>query len=117
VSAATWIGLGLAGGVGAVARIALDATMSARRPGLFPLGTLVVNLTGALALGLIAGVALRGAALSVLGTGLIGSYTTFSTWMLESHRLGEEGEMALGWLNLVGSLVLGLGAVALGRAL
>jgi CrcB protein len=111
------VGLGLAGGLGAVARFALDVAVSARRPGLFPLGTLVVNLTGALVLGLLAGLALRGAALEIAGTGLVGSYTTFSTWMLESHRLAEEGEPGLLWLNVVGSIALGLGAAAAGRAL
>jgi CrcB protein len=53
----------------------------------------------------------------VLGTATIGSYTTFSTWMLEVHRPAEDGERGLAMWNLVLSLAAGLGAVALGRAL
>ena len=50
-------------------------------------------------------------------TGLLGGYTTFSTWMFESQRLGEDGELRLGVVNLAGSLVLGVIAVWVGRAL
>jgi CrcB protein len=57
-----------------------------------------------------------GDALRLAGTGFTGAYTTFSTWMLETHRLAEEGERGAAALNVAGSLVLGFGAVALGRA-
>jgi CrcB protein len=55
-----------------------------------------------------------GDALRLLGTGLLGAYTTFSTWMLESHRLGEDGRLRLGWANVLVSLGLGLACVWLG---
>jgi len=48
---------------------------------------------------------------------VIGSYTTFSTWMLESHRLAEDGQRWLLWANIGLSLALGVGAAALGRLL
>ena len=73
------------------------AALRARRRGVaarrleFPWGTLAVNISGAFALGLVAGLALHGDALLLAGTSLLGSYTTFSTWMLETYRLGEEG--------------------------
>jgi CrcB protein len=115
VSAFAWIGVALLGGAAAIARFLLDVAVSERVAGPFPVGTLAVNLSGALALGVLAGAALHGAALAVVAGGGLGSYTTFSTWMFESQRLGEEGETRGLWLNLGGSLVAGLVAVALGH--
>src|SRR2546423_469517 len=73
-----------------------------------PFGTFAVNLSGALVLGVLAGAAVRGHALLLAGTATIGSYTTFSTWMLESQRLGEDGERGALALNLAASLACGL---------
>jgi CrcB protein len=112
-----WIGVGLAGGGGALVRFALDVLVSERLGSGFPWGTFAVNVSGALVLGLITGAALHGDALVVTATGALGSYTTFSTWMLESQRLGEDGQPWLLVLNIALSLAAGLGAVALGRAL
>jgi CrcB protein len=113
-----WVGVTLLGGAGAVARFALDSTVSERTGDAFPWGTLAVNVSGAFLLGLVTGpLGATGDALLLAGTGLLGSYTTFSTWMLESHRLGEDGEPARMWLNIAVSLAAGLAAAALGRAL
>jgi CrcB protein len=117
VSVWVWIGVALLGGGSAIARFAIDGAIGARAGGGFPLGTLAVNLSGALALGLVTGLALTGDALLLLGTATIGSYTTFSTWMLESQRLTEDVEIPLAALNVVLSLVAGVGAAALGRLL
>ncbi len=84
-------------------------------PDRFRPGTLAVNLSGALLLGLLAGAALHGAALTIVAGGGLGSYTTFSTWMFESHRLGEAGRTKLLWLNLGISLAAGLAALSLGH--
>ena len=110
------LGIGLFGAVGAIARFLLDGVVSARASSSFPWGTLVVNLTGAFALGFVTG-RLSGDAQLLVGTGLLGGYTTFSTWMFESHRLGEDGELRAGVVNLLGSLILGILAVWLGRTL
>ncbi|MCW3066111.1 MAG: camphor resistance protein CrcB [Solirubrobacterales bacterium] len=112
-----WIAVGVVGGLGALARFLLDSAVSERAPGAFPFGTLVVNVSGAALLGLVVGLALHGDALLVAGTGALGSYTTFSTWMFETHRLGEDGELWTAALNVTVTLAVGLGAVALGRAL
>jgi CrcB protein len=112
-----WLAVALLGGVGAAARFALDDAVSQAAGSSFPLGTLAVNVSGALALGLLDGAGVAGDALLLGGTAALGSYTTFSTWMLESHRMGEDGELRLMWLNLVGSLLAGLVAVAVGHAL
>ena len=112
-----WIGVGALGGAGAILRFVLDAVVESRAGRSLPLGTFAVNITGALALGALVGAAVHGDALLLAGTATIGSYTTFSTWMLETQRLGEDGERAALALNVVVSLACGLGAVALGRLL
>ena len=117
MSGALWIGVPLLGGVGAVARYVLSTAVARRGAGWFPYGTLAVNLSGSALLGLLAGLALHGDALTLLGGGLLGSYTTFSTWMLDSERLGERHSGRALTANIAGSLLLGLAAVALGRAL
>lgn len=117
MSAAAWVAVALTGGAGALVRFALDGWIDERLAGDFPWGTLAVNLSGALLLGLLVGLAVHGDALAVAGTGALGSYTTFSTWMLESHRLGSDGSRRLLAINLVGTLALGLAVVALGRAI
>jgi fluoride exporter len=117
VTLPVWIGVALVGGVGAVARFLLDAAVSARLGASFPWGTLAVNLSGAFLLGLLAGLAVHGDALALAGTAALGSYTTFSTWMLESERSGEDGDTVAMWLNVALSLAVGLGAIALGRTI
>jgi CrcB protein len=115
VSVAAWIGVALLGGAAATARFAIDGAFASRSDHPFPLGILAVNLAGALALGLVAGAALEGEALIVVAGGGIGSFTTFSTWILDSHRLAEAGHSHLVWLNLGLSLLAGFAAVALGH--
>ncbi|MBB4661224.1 fluoride efflux transporter CrcB [Conexibacter arvalis] len=112
-----WAAVGLLGGVGAVARVVVGSLVTERSGGRFPLGTLTVNLSGAAALGLLSGLALDGDAMLVVGTALVGGYTTFSTWMLESWRLAEAGAGRLLALNLAGSVALGVAAIVLGQAL
>lgn len=115
MSAPVWMGLALAGGLGAISRFVLDGAVSARAGRALPLGTLVVNLSGAFVLGLLDGAGVGGDALHLAGTGFVGAYTTFSTWMLETHRLAEEGEAAAAIANIAGSLVLGIATVLIGR--
>ncbi len=112
-----WIAVGALGGLGALLRFAIDAVVSANTGAQFPLGTLLVNLSGALLLGVLVGIALSGDAYLLAGTAAIGSYTTFSTWMLESHRLAEDGRRWLLTANVAVSLLAGVGAAVLGRVL
>src|SRR6201999_1838734 len=86
VGAAGWIAVGLLGGVAAAARFVVDYEVTLRWRGAFPLGILAVNLVGALAIGLVAGSTLDGEAATIVSGGVIGSFTTFSTWILDSHR-------------------------------
>jgi CrcB protein len=117
MSAAAWIGVAVLGSIGSLARFLLDGAVSARSSLSFPLGTLLVNASGAFVLGLLTGLALSGEALTLAGSATIGSYTTFSTWMLETHRLGEDGQLIAGALNVLLSVLVGLGAALLGRSL
>jgi CrcB protein len=117
MSILVWPAVVLIGGAGSVARFLVDGLVSARAGSRFPLGTLVINVSGAVLLGLLSGLALSPSAALLGGTAAVGSYTTFSTWMLETERLAEERERRSAAANIVVSLVLGIGAAAIGRAI
>ena len=117
MSVAAWTAVAALGGAGALLRFVIDGVVAARFGRDFPLGTLVVNASGALLLGLIAGAVVGGDAFTLAGAATLGSYTTFSTWMFETQRLVEEGELGNAAANLAVSLAVGLGAAALGRAI
>ena len=113
--------VGLGGFAGAVLRWLVDGWVSERNPTAFPLGTLAINLTGSFVLGVLFAWVIERNVLPPdvrlpLMVGFLGAYTTFSTFMLESWRLIEEGAYALAAANLVGSVVLGLVAVVAGLA-
>jgi len=110
-----WVGVLLAGGLGAVLRFLVDGAVARRAARSFPLGTLTVNISGAALLGLIGGLALSRHAALVADTAFVGSYTTFSTWMLETQRLGEERQVRGAVTNVVASIVLGIAAALLGQ--
>ena len=112
-----WVGVALLGGLGAVSRLTVDRAVSRRVGRPFPYGTLVVNISGALLLGFIAGLALPPHQALLAGTAFVGSYTTFSTWMFETHRLTEERQLRSAVGNLVVSVALGLSAAFLGQRL
>jgi fluoride exporter len=114
------------GAAGAVSRYVVDAFVSDRLGGAFPLGTLLINLSGSFVLGLLFSLAIERNVLpsdirAPVMIGFLGAYTTFSTLMLETWRLAEDGAIVLAVLNIAGSAVLGLVAVfaglAIGRAL
>jgi CrcB protein len=117
VSAPVLLLVGLLGGAGAVARFGVDIAVTARARRPFPLGILAVNVSGAFLLGVVAGAAVGGDRYRLVATGLLGSYTTFSTWVFDSHRLARDRRRGAVALNLAGSLALGLLGVWLGREL
>lgn len=116
MSAAAWIAVAALGSAGSIARFLLDGAVTARSGASFPFGTLAVNASGAFVFGVLIGAALSGQALTLAGSATIGSYTTFSTWMLETHRLGEDGRVLAGAANVFVSAAVGIGAALLGRA-
>jgi CrcB protein len=113
-SVLVWIALALGAGCGAVMRFLLDGAVSRTLPSSLPLGTMVVNLTGSLALGVIDGAATGHDVAFVFGTGMVGAYTTFSTWMFETQRLAEERQVIRAGQNVYLSLLLGVGIAAVG---
>jgi fluoride exporter len=117
MSVAAWCELAALGGVGAVLRFAIDGAVGGRLETSFPAGTLLVNASGTFALGILTGTDVAGTTLFVVGTGLLGSFTTFSTWMFETLRLAEDGEARLSVANLVISLLGGVAAGGAGWAL
>jgi len=96
------------GGVGAGLRYIVDVLVMHGRRGAFPLGILVVNVTGSFALGLLTGLApiLGGEWVTVLGVGMLGGYTTFSTVSTETVLLGQRRRRDWAWANLLGTLGL-----------
>ena len=115
--------LALAGGLGAVARFVLDGTVTAaltrrKRGARYPVGTTLINLSGSLLLGLVAGL-LAGELLTepaslVLGTGFLGGYTTFSTAAYEAVRLAEQRRWAAALAHGLGQAVAATGLATLG---
>jgi CrcB protein len=114
---AIWCGVAAFGGLGAIARYELDGLVQGRLDTEFPFGTFVVNGVGSLLLGLLIGLHLTESDLLLAGVATLGSFTTFSTWVLETQRLAEDGEGGLALWNVVGSIAVGLGAAGLGWAI
>ncbi|MGH8905900.1 MAG: fluoride efflux transporter FluC [Egibacteraceae bacterium] len=97
-----------------MARYVVDAAVSSRARGAFPWSTFVINVTGSLVLGAVAGLALGEVPRAVLGTGFLGGYTTFSTWAYQTVRLTEDGARGPALWNAGGSLLAGSAAAAVG---
>ncbi|MEB8325283.1 fluoride efflux transporter CrcB [Dietzia kunjamensis] len=116
---AGWLALG--GGAGAALRYVLDVAVSSRWRRPFPLATFLINVSGSLALGLLVGWFYAGAAkpgwslaVSVIGTGLLGGYTTFSTASYDTLRLGREGRVVMALAYAVGTMAATIAAAVSG---
>lgn len=109
------------GAVGAPVRFLADRALTRRIVTELPIGTLLVNLSGSLLLGLVSGLGLHGhlsgTVEDVLGTGFCGAYTTFSTWSYETVRLLEEGEILEAAIYTGLSVLVGLAAAGAGLAI
>src|SRR6201984_261371 len=108
-----WVGVLIAGGAGAVLRFLVDGAVARRAARSFPFGTLTVHISGATLLGLLGGLALSRHAALLADTAFVGSYTTFSTWMLETQRLGEERQVRYAGAHLLASILVGLAGARL----
>ena len=110
-----WPAVVLIGGAGSALRFLADGMVESAAGRDFPFGTMAVNVSGAAILGLITGLALGHDQALLAGTAAVGSYTTFSTWMLETQRLTEERQHGKAALNVAASLAAGVAAAALGQ--
>ncbi|MFE4329577.1 fluoride efflux transporter CrcB [Streptomyces sp. NPDC056708] len=113
-----WLLVIVGAAVGAPLRYLTDRAVQSRHDTVFPWGTFAVNVTGSLILGLLTGAVAAGAASShlqlLLGTGLCGALTTYSTFSYETLRLAEDGAKFYAAANVVASVVAGLGAAFAG---
>lgn len=112
----------LGGGTGALARYIAGAAIMTRFGGRFPLGTLVINVTGSFLIGLVMTLFTERVELHAnwrlaLVTGFLGGYTTFSTFEWETFMAMREGGRWIAFLNVLGSVLLGYAAVWLGALL
>ncbi len=106
-----------AGSLGAVCRYLVSGVLQRSARSDFPVGTLVVNLTGAFTIGIVAGSPLFDPVAATAVISFLGGYTTFSTWMIETIRLGLPDLRARSILNLTLTLVLGVTLTAAGYSL
>jgi len=111
----------LGAAIGAPMRYLIDRSIQARHDGAFPWGTFTVNLLACMVLGTVTGAVTSGAAprtlQALIGTGLCGALSTYSTFSYESMRLNEEGARFFAVANIVVSVFAGFGAASLGAAL
>ena len=114
----TVLGVALGGAIGAVFRFVIDRGVQQRQPTILPLGTLVVNVSGAFLLGLVTGLSLYHGLghmpTATVGVGFLGAYTTMSTLSFESLSLLQDGAILAGLTNMVVSLTAGVAAAAAG---
>ncbi|MCL5973519.1 MAG: fluoride efflux transporter CrcB [Ferrimicrobium sp.] len=113
-----WLLVAIFGALGAVTRYVLDRLIMSRLATDFPIGTLVINLSGALALGIVIGLATRHVIATdvvvAIGDGFIGAYTTFSTLTFETLSLVSSGSLTFGGLNMFGTVIAASGLAYLG---
>lgn len=116
MSALELVALVIGGGLGAGGRYLVDGLVMRGRRGVFPLGILVVNVIGSFALGLLTGMAavIGPVWMTILGVGVLGGFTTFSTVSVETVLLAQAGRRDWAWLNLLGTLVAAVVAAAVG---
>ncbi|WP_301125340.1 fluoride efflux transporter CrcB [Streptomyces cacaoi] len=116
-----WLLVAVGGALGAPLRYLTDRAVQRRHDTVFPWGTFTVNVLGCLLLGVLTGAVTHGAASHpvqlLLGTGLCGALTTYSTFSYETLRLAEFGARLFAVLNVAAGLVAGLGAVGVGGLL
>ncbi|MEU3445700.1 fluoride efflux transporter CrcB [Streptomyces thermolilacinus] len=113
----TWLLVLVGGALGAPLRYLTDRAVQARHDSVFPWGTLTVNVLGSLVLGVLAGAAVASPAYALLGTGLCGALTTYSTFSYETLRLTQTGSARYAAANAAVTVAASLGAVAAGVAL
>jgi CrcB protein len=113
----TFLLVALGAAVGAPLRYLTDRAVQARHDSVFPWGTLTVNVAGSFVLGLLTGLPVSSSVSALLGTGFCGALTTYSTFSYETLRLARTGARFYAVLNVIASIVAGVGAASVGLLL
>jgi CrcB protein len=106
--------VGVGGALGSVTRYILGKQISARSSSKFPLGTFIINISGALLLGIVISMGISGNQYLLFVDGFLGAYTTFSTFMYEGFRLFAKKDKLNALTYIIGSIVLGFSGIASG---
>jgi CrcB protein len=116
-----WVWVAVAGSAGALARWAVHGAIGTTAASRLPWGTIVVNLSGSLLLGVVSGLVIAHGVdpdvQTVVGTGFLGSYTTYSAFAYETFALADDGDVGPAVVNVAGSVLAGLAAAAIGLAI
>ncbi len=116
-----WLWVAVAGAAGALARWAVHGAVRARVVNRLPWGTIVVNLSGSLLLGVVSGLVIAHGVdpdvRTIVGTGFLGAFTTYSAFAYETFALAEDGAVGAALVNVTGSLLGGLTAATIGLAI
>jgi CrcB protein len=100
--------VGIGGALGALTRFQLGRMISPKANTVFPLGTFIINISGAVLLGLLTGINVSNRGYFLFGDGFLGAYTTFSTFMYEGFNLFQGNEKLNAAIYIGGSLILGI---------
>ncbi|HVZ16922.1 MAG TPA: fluoride efflux transporter CrcB [Terriglobales bacterium] len=111
--------VGVGGFLGAITRFWLGVYVGTRLGSRFPYGTFIINISGSFLIGLVLTILAERSTLSpnwryLIPIGFIGAYTTFSTFEFETLRAMQDGQIAIGLMNVIGSVTMGFIAVWLG---
>ena len=109
--------VGMGGALGSLVRYRLGRVITEKHNTTFPIGTLIINITGAILLGIVTSLEAKGNVYLLLGDGFLGAYTTFSTFMYEGFNLFQENEKMNALAYVLGSLFLGIIGYIAGFAL
>lgn len=109
--------VGIGGALGSLTRFRLGKTISSKVTSGFPIGTFIINISGALLLGIVSTIGFKNNLSLLLADGFLGAYTTFSTFMYEGFNLFQDNEKKNALIYILGSLLLGLMGYFLGMEL
>ena len=110
----TFVLIGFGGAAGSVVRYSLGKFISEKSKTTFPIGTFLINITGAILLGIVSTIGVSDNIMLLLGDGFLGAYTTFSTFMYEGFNLFEGKGKLNAFIYILSSLILGIVGYALG---
>ncbi|WP_291633968.1 fluoride efflux transporter CrcB [Clostridium sp.] len=113
----TYLLIGVGGAAGSLVRYILGKFISEKSNTAFPIGTFIINITGAVFLGIVSTIGVGSNIMLLLGDGFLGAYTTFSTFMYEGFNLFEEKEKLNAFIYITFSLILGIAGYAVGNKL